>query len=152
MNAQELQRYIYDHIPIIAANHFMIERITTDQVFVRGSYREHINHRDSVFGGSISTIMTLAAWSRVRLIMEDIDPGAVIVIQNSHVDFLAPVLADFTAVNRVLDGDELSRLRASLERFGKGRVSVSVDVRDDNSETVLAQFRGDFVIVIKKED
>ncbi len=148
MDAGELQSYIYEHIPVIAQNHFEIQEIKDEQVFFKGSLKEHINHRDSAFGGSLSSLMILTAWSAVR-IMTDKLKNVVIVIQNSHVDFLKPVLADFTAVNHQLPPAIRQKLFQSLQRFGKGRVTMNVDLYTNDPHDILASFKGDFVVVQK---
>jgi len=89
---EDLQSYIYDHIPIVKNNLFTIEVAQSPYIEVKGRFADHINHRNSVFGGSLSTALILCSWATVRqiLITRGIENG-VIVIQSQTVNFDKPV-------------------------------------------------------------
>ena len=147
MTARELQDYVDIHIPIVKANGFTILEARTDRVSVGGSLADHVNHRDSAFGGSLSSALILAAWGRVRQWTETFDPAAVIVIAEQRVHFGLPVLADFEAFSRPLAPEVLVRARILLNRFGKARFTVGAAVVHRGGSDIRAEFSGDFVVV-----
>ncbi|MEI6856938.1 YiiD C-terminal domain-containing protein [Psychrilyobacter sp.] len=98
MNKNELQKYIIERIPIVKEMDFIIKKIEDNQVIVSGEHKKHTNHTNSVFGGSISSILTLAGWSRVKILLENIDPSAVILVKTSNINFIKPVIKDYIAI------------------------------------------------------
>jgi len=147
MTIAELQDYVDTHIPIVKANRFVILEAEPDRISVGGTLADHVNHRESAFGGSLSTALILAAWARVRFWTDTFDPQAVIVISEQRVRFSQPVLADFTAVSRSLKPEVLDRGLAHLRRFGMARFTVEAVVVHRGGSDVRAEFSGDFVVV-----
>lgn len=75
MNDGELQQYLYDHIPQSEA--MQAHGKDRRRLFTAERQLEaNINHRDSVFGGSASSIAIIAAWSHLhmRIRAEGLDP------------------------------------------------------------------------------
>lgn len=148
MTAEELQTYIDQHIPIVRANGFTVLE-AGDTVSIGARLAEHVNHRASAFGGSLSTALILAAWARVRLWTDTFAPRTVIVIAEQNVRFTAPVLADFAAVSRPVDAAVWTGARDRLERFGKARFTVGADIVHQGGDAVKASFEGLFVLSLK---
>jgi thioesterase domain-containing protein len=147
MTAAELQQYVDEHIPIVKANGFTILEARPDRVSVGGTLADHVNHRNSAFGGSLSTALILAAWARVRQWTDTFDPSAVIVIAEQRVAFGLPVLADFEAYSLPLADDLLARAWTMLGRFGKARFTVEAAVVHRGDTEMRARFSGVFVVV-----
>lgn len=147
MDESSLQEYIYRHIPIVEANHFVVSEATTSIVRVSGRYAEHLNHRKSVFGGSIASAATLAAWSLVRMKTEALDPNAIIVVRRQSVDFRKPVVRDFAATTLPLGDAILSRFESLYRKFGRAKIHVEVIVTHADSDESLASLTGDFVVI-----
>lgn len=149
MNAQELQDYIYDHIPVVGVNRFEIAAIDGDVVSVRGNYDLHINHRNSVFGGSIGTATTLASWAQVRMFMEHegLAEKAVIVVQRHTVEFLLPVLSDFTAKGLEIGAADKEKFMSILGRHKRAKLELSAELRDDKG-LVCARANGIFAVFL----
>ncbi len=149
MDLEDVQAYIYDHIPIVRKNGFAIETDThTPYVAVKANFREHINHRNSAFGGSLSTAMILSSWASVRslLLRNGIEDG-IIVIQSQTVRFDKPVMEDFTARVRPLSPENTAAFIGMLGKFGKARITLEADIAHEGSDESLATFEGKFVVV-----
>ena len=107
----EVEQYINEHIPIVQKHNFRITDDTSPFIKVSGKLDDHINHRNSVFGGSISTALIVASWASVRTILLTRGiPAGIIVIQSEHVEFTKPLIADFYAELRPVSEDRLSKL------------------------------------------
>ena len=145
---ENLQEYIYEHIPIVKANNF---RIATDQagaILVTGACADHINHRNTVFGGSLSTALILTAWANVRKLVADAGiRGEIIVIQSQEVQFLQPVTHDFLACTLAIPEPVSAKFIGMLRKFGKGRILVEAVVTHGDSNQTLTTFKGNFVVV-----
>ena len=149
MDKGELQNYIEENIPIIREMGFLVEDIGNERVVVSGGYCRHINHTKSVFGGSISSVMTLAGWGRVRLLIEDFDPEATVVIKRNSTDFIKPVTEDYIVYTEVIDEKKISKFRKTYEKFGRGRVEVEACLTHRGKDDILARFKGEFVALKK---
>ena len=147
MTVSELQTYVDTHIPIVKANRLVVLRAGTDCVSIGGTLADHVNHRDSVFGGSLSTALILAAWAHVRIWTDTFDPKAVIVISEQRVKFASPVLTDFEATSKPISSAVLDKAMAQLRRFGRTRFAVEAKVSHRGGSDVRAVFSGDFVVV-----
>lgn len=152
MNSENIQDYIYEHIPIIAKNSFEIQKDSFDMIYVKGKLKDHINHRNSVFGGSLSTALIVSSWANVRntLLSRNIDNG-IIVIQSQKVEFIEPVNADFIAITRKISEEKIAKFVKILNKFGKSRLIIESIVTYENSAEILATFTGEFVVVIDKK-
>jgi len=150
VTAEELQTYIDQHIPIVRANGFTVLE-AGETVSIGARLAEHVNHRASAFGGSLSTALILAAWARVRLWTDTFAPGAVIVIAEQNVRFTAPVLADFAARSRPVEDAVWQEARGRLDRFGKARFTLGADVVHQGDTAVKASFEGVFVVMLKSD-
>jgi thioesterase domain-containing protein len=149
MDYLELQEYIYSHIPIVKDMEFELGEIVNDNITVIGKFNKHINHRNSVFGGSINSIMTLAGWAKVKIMMDKISEGAVIVIKSCTTDFIKPVLDDFEAVTESTTDEEYAKFLRIYERKGRARIDIRVNLYEKGKKERLATFIGEFVVVRK---
>jgi thioesterase domain-containing protein len=152
MNKYELQNYIIENIPIVKEMGFIIEDIGDNQVIVSGEYKKHINHTNSVFGGSISSVMTLAGWGRVRILIEDIDKNSIILIKSNRTDFIKPVIEDYIVITESLPEKDIEKFKKIYNKFGKGRIMVNAVLKHRNSNEILAKFIGEFVAIKKQEE
>jgi thioesterase domain-containing protein len=149
MQTTDLEEYIYEHIPIVKTNNFKIQVLEENTIQVKGSYKEHINHRNSVFGGSLGTALTLSAWGYVRQLMEANNiKKSIIVIKKQEVEYPKPVTKDFISLSRPIDQDALNKALAMLRKFNKCRLYIEAYVTHENETEILTTFKGEFVVVV----
>lgn len=104
----------------------------------------NVNDKRCAFGGSLSSLMTLAAWSLTALQLEAAGiVGTEIYVADSQVRYLAPVHADLLAEARLADDHHWDDFIATVRQRGRARTTldarvVLVDGRD------AAVFRGRF--------
>lgn len=88
-----LKTYLQSHIPISEAMGVCVEHASKEKVILTAPFANNINHKKTVFGGSLHAVATLACWSLLHLNLEEVQ----IVITRSEVDYRAPVDGDFKA-------------------------------------------------------
>jgi thioesterase domain-containing protein len=145
MSPRELEDYLRDRIPLSAAMAVEVRRATSEEVQLYAPIAPNINHRDTVFGGSASTLAILAAWSvlYVRMSGEGL-PGRIVIRRNS-MSYERPILDGFTATAAAPDADAWARLRATL---GKGRLArVQVSARLECQGAPVGGFEGEFAVL-----
>jgi len=145
----EVEQYINEHIPIVKKHNFQITEEVSPFIQVKGTLKDHINHRNSVFGGSISTSLIVASWASVRnILLTRGIPSGIIVIQSEHVEFSKPLIDDFYAALRPISNDRLTKFIAMINKFGKSRIKIEADVKDCKNNEVCASFTGEYVVLL----
>jgi len=150
MTAASLRKYVEDHIPIVKANGLVITSVDGLEVTAEGVYKQHLNHRNSVFGGSISSILILVSWAKVRVLTDTFDPGAIIVVQTANLEFKKPVLKNFSGITESNSPKEIEKFKRTYARYGKARLQVKAFLKADGTEDRLADFTGEYVVTRDK--
>ncbi len=143
--ASEMQAYLHAQIPISAAMGVEVDVATDTLVRLRAPLEPNINHRSTVFGGSASAIAILAGWTLLHLRLSHGGHGSRIVIQSSYVHYDAPIDGAFEAVAREPDPAEWDRFIRTLDRRGKARVEITVDLEQDGR--IAGGLTGAYVVV-----
>jgi thioesterase domain-containing protein len=102
----------------------------------------NINHERSAFGGSLASLMTLACWGYLWLILEG-EPKLHIVVNEAKLRYLKPVTGELVARCPVPGTKALKTFRETLARRGKSRIELTAEVRQGG--TVAALYSGSFV-------
>ncbi len=61
-----IQDYLHEHIPLSKAMGVSVVEADAVGIVLSAPLEPNINHRDTVFGGSASSLAVLAAWSVVH--------------------------------------------------------------------------------------
>jgi len=129
----QLQEYLYAHIPISQAIGIKVEQADTENVLLSAPFSNNINHKKTVFGGSLHAVLTLACWSLLYVKLKSVQIDAQIVITKSDVDYLAPVDSDFKAECFAPGDAEWKRFLKILQAKGKARIKLSAKVYNNSN-------------------
>lgn len=144
MNRAALTAYLHDHIPLSRAMDVSALSVNAGEVVLTAPLDPNINVHGTMFGGSVSTLGLLAAWSVLHLRLEAERLANQLVIHKSSVEYLLPIKGAAQAVAR-LDDDGWENFRTTLERRGKARLSVVAELLADDQ--VAARLMGEFVAI-----
>lgn len=115
----------YQAMPPVAAMRLRIAGFDGACLRLQAPLASHVNDKGCAFGGSLGSLMTLAAWGLVTLRLQQAGLTAEVFVADSQVRFLAPLFADLEAQARLAADacwdDFLADLRA------RGRASVSIE-------------------------
>jgi thioesterase domain-containing protein len=125
---KQLENYLHRHIPISKAMGITVAVATKDKVVLEASFRENINHKQTVFGGSLHAAATLACWSLLHLNLKSCNETFQIVITHSETEFKAPVADDFAAVCLKPDPADWNRFVHMLERKKRARIRLTATI------------------------
>ncbi len=145
MNKESLSQYLETHIPITKALGIEVVEGSEESVILRAPLAPNINHRDSAFGGSISSILITACWGYLRILFDEEPATPTIVVSRSGTDFLNPVREELVAEVIIPEQTDLDHLIDMYRRFGKGRITLRAAIQSDGD--LAAYFEGDFVII-----
>lgn len=143
MNATELQTYLHSHIPLSAAMQVEVVQATPDIIELRAPLAPNINHRGTAFGGSISTLATLACWSLLRVRTDGMQPAPHLVVRRNSVEYVAPIIGEIRAIVRFPTDADWTGIQAAYANKGRARVKLDAEVLA--GEVVAARFTGEFV-------
>ncbi len=137
---KKLQEYLHTHIPISQAMGVEVQNASLEKVILFAPFSKNINHKETVFGGSLHAVATLACWSLLYVNIEhDIKDHIHIVITHSDVSYLAPVDTNFTAECCLPEKTQWDRFLKILRAKGKARVQLSATIYNKNRLAVEYQ-------------
>lgn len=143
MTPTELEEYLYKYLPISRAMQVTAIDLSNESVILRAPLEPNINHCGSVFGGSVSTLAILSAWSLLYVRLENESVKCQLVIQRNTMEYKQPISGTFTARSSLLHPEKWDRFIHMLYRKGKARISVSSELEYNNN--VAGHFTGEFV-------
>lgn len=145
MTKEQFQAYIEKQIPIVKAMGILVEDFSPEGVRLQAPLDRNINHRESAFGGSISSLLVLSCWAHIYAILDSQNAMGTIVIQDSQVKFHHPVVEELQAHSLSIKTEELERFWSMLKRFDKARLSMEAQLTGVQGPS--AHFTGRFVVV-----
>lgn len=143
MNAQELQRYLHEHIPLSLAMQVAVASVSADSVVLRAPLAPNINHRETVFGGSASALAILAAWSLLHTRMRAEGLNGRLVIQRNSMEYLEPIAGEFSAGSALEEPAAWPQFTRMFQRKGRARIAVVSALHFQGRE--VGRLRGEFV-------
>ena len=148
-SARDLETYLHAHIPLSAAMQVSVVSVSPEAVTLAAPLAPNINHRSTAFGGSVSTLAILSAWSLVNLRLTAEGLHCRLVIQSNRMDYDSPIDSDFTATATLADPAAWPQFTRMLQRKGRARVVAQSLVRC--GDVVGGRFEGEFVAFLINE-
>ena len=139
----EIEQYLHRYIPLTVAMGVRVKVATPGRVELAAPLAPNINHHETVFGGSVSALATLSAWTLVHVGLRHANVDAATVIQRNAMSYEEPIHGDFSAVCTLIDDTAWQRFLKTLERRGRGRVTMNAHLLFQGRQ--VASFVGDFV-------
>ncbi|MBU1425123.1 MAG: thioesterase domain-containing protein [Gammaproteobacteria bacterium] len=143
---QALQDYLYAHIPLSKAMAVEVKEATPQSVLLAAPLAPNINHRDTVFGGSASTLAILSAWALLHVSMAEANIKARLVIQKNTMNYDLPMPGEFSAEATAPAPEKWLRFLATLQKHKRARVNIRSILHCDGQQA--GTFEGDFVASI----
>ena len=139
----ELARYLHSQIPLSKAMGVAVLSIEPDALVLQAPLPPNINHHHTVFGGSASTLATLAAWSLLHTRLQREGIANRLVIRHNTMAYEQPMRGDFSARATLAEPARWPAFIEMLARKGKARISV-VSVLECHGHAA-GRFTGEFV-------
>ena len=126
--ATEFEQQLLAEIPLARAMQLRLAGATPDCLRLGAPLAPNINDKGCAFGGSLSSLMTLAGWGLIVLRLRARGQACDIYVQDSAIRYLAPVWSDFVAEAVLADGESWDAFFATLAQRGRARLRVAVRV------------------------
>ena len=107
----------------------------------------NINHKSTMFGGSLYCGAVLAGWGWLHLQLreEGIEDGH-IVIQEGQISYPLPVTRDATVVCLAPEDKVWKRFVATYKRYGRARLTLETWIVNEGGEERAVAFTGQYVL------
>lgn len=142
---QSIQDYLHEHIPLSRAMGVEVRKADSSGVLLSAPLEPNINHRETVFGGSASSLAILAAWTVVHLGLQREGLTCRVVIQKNTMSYDKPIDGAFFAKCNAPEPEIWERFIAMLKRKKMARIEV-VSLLEYNQETA-GKMEGAFVAI-----
>ena len=116
----------YQAMPPVAALQLRIAGYDGERLRLHAPLAANVNDKGCAFGGSLSSLMTLAGWGLVTLRLQEAGLEAPVYVADSNVRFRVPLFADLEAEAWLQEGDWDS---ACTELRSRGRTSLMIASR-----------------------
>lgn len=146
MEESALEHYLHEQIPASRLLQVGVKACSCERVELIAPLDVNINHKNTAFGGSLSTLAILAGWSLIFMRLQGIRNE--IVIQDSEMSFLKAATSDFYAVSVYEESASWTKFNRLFDKRGKGRIVVNSEVFCDDE--VVARFTGTYVAFNKE--
>lgn len=135
------EHFLHEQIPLTKAMQVRVDSFDDIRLVLTAPLEANHNHLGTAFGGSLATLATLAGYSMLWLLLEDRE--AHIVIKDSKIRYLHPVLGELRAACQRPAAGTVTKFKELFTKSGKARITLKVAIEESGLECV--EFEGTFV-------
>lgn len=142
-----LQEVLHRDIPITGQMGLEVLSWEGRRLCLRVPLAANINHKSTLFGGSLYCAAVLAGWGWLHLRLREAGiEGGHIVIQEGQISYPLPVRSDAIAICDA-PGDKLwDRFVAMYQRHGRARLTLHTWLTEVGSDEEAVRFDGQYVL------
>ncbi len=142
---QILQNKLHSEIPLTKLMEIKIQDYNESELITTAPLSININDKGTAFGGSLSTITIISAWSLCWLISKELgfDSNNIVIIKN-NTSFRKPVTKNITCHTFKPSKEEIEILKQKLEN--KKSASIKIKSQIIENDEVCVDFLGYYVI------
>jgi len=134
----------YQAMPPVAAMQVSIAGYDGKRLRLHAPLAANVNDKGCAFGGSLGSLMTLAAWGLVTLRVQDAGMQADVFVADSRIRYLAPLFADLSAEAELEPSASWGDFLATLRERGRARTELVARVLLPDGD-VAAEFAARYV-------
>lgn len=143
MDCRELEAFLHEQIPLSKTMGVRVLDAGWDGVQLTAPLHPNVNHRETVFGGSMSAVAILAGWALVHVRLREEGIRSSVVIQRNTMNYERPIPGEFTALSSVGDSTAWLKFVKVLQRKNMARIPVAVTLYSEGLKAGMLE--GDFV-------
>ena len=139
----------FDHeIPITREIGMRVASYDGKQLALSAPIGPNINHKATAFAGSLNSVVTLAGWGMIWLLLKELGIAATIVIQDSASHYRRPVTRDFTAVCARPSAEQVEQFARMLREKGRARLELAATIHE--RDVLVMSFEGRYVALLNE--
>jgi thioesterase domain-containing protein len=146
-DSRYLESVLHHDIPLTRYMGLKVLEWHEQQLSLHLPLEPNVNHKSTMFGGSLYCGAVLAGWGwlHLRLKEEGITDGH-IVIQEGQISYPLPVTGDATAICPAPEAKAWKRFLAMYRRYGRARLTLQTRIVNQGSEDDAVIFTGQYVL------
>lgn len=141
-------RQHYQSMPPVRTMDLSIAGYDGHRLVLHAPLATHLNDKGCAFGGSLASMMTLAAWGLVSLNVEAAGIDADIYVADSRIRYLLPLYEDLRATAELDAESDWGTFIGTLRQRGRARTGVRVSVPTADGR-VATDFTGRYVAIVR---
>ena len=114
----------YQAMPPVAAMQLSITGFDGHRLQLHAPLPVHVNDKGCAFGGSLASMMTLASWGVVSMLVERAGLHADVFVADSQVRYLAPLFADLDVIAEPAIDADPKEFIDTLRSRGRARLAL----------------------------
>jgi len=139
-----LEQSLREGIPLARAMDVRVIDYDGHRLALAAPLAPNVNDKGNAFGGSLSSLLTLAAWGLVNLKLAEAGIGADVYIQDARLEYLAPVWGELIA-EAFAEGDVWAGFAAVLREKGRARITLQAEIAGADGAGTAARQTARFV-------
>ncbi|MCL2640892.1 MAG: thioesterase domain-containing protein [Phycisphaerales bacterium] len=143
-DVDKLTAWLHGELPLTKAMGVEVAAWDGKNITVVAPLEPNLNHTETAFGGSISSLGILAGWALLSLLLKEQGVSCRVLIQKSSTDFLRPIDTEITATAS-LSEKEAEELVESMKKKRRGKLTLDSQVL--SRKTVAAKHVGTYVMI-----
>ncbi|MBS3959153.1 MAG: YiiD C-terminal domain-containing protein [Xanthomonadaceae bacterium] len=137
---------LLDAMPPVRALGLRVDHLGAERIRLAAPLARNFNDKGCAFGGSLASILTLAAWGALEVALHRAGEDVDLYIADSRLEYLAPLYDELQAEAGLPDAETLATLRAKLAARGRGGLTMQAEARDASGRLV-ARLEGRYAAV-----
>jgi thioesterase domain-containing protein len=139
----------YQSMPPVALMQLSIAGYDGRTLKLHAPLSVHVNDKGCAFGGSLASMMTLASWGVVNLMVERAGLHADIFVADSQIRYLAPLFADLDVSAEPAPEADPDEFIATLRTRGRARMGLVARTYLPEGGGVATEFTARYVAILK---
>ncbi|NWA01867.1 YiiD C-terminal domain-containing protein [Pseudomonas gingeri] len=146
-DSRYLESILHHDIPLTREMGLKVGGWDAGQLRLQLPLEPNVNHKSTMFGGSLYCGAVLAGWGWLHLSLREagIEDGH-IVIQEGRISYPLPVTGDAEARCAAPEEKTWKKFLATYQRYGRARLTLETQVMNTGSEDAAVQFSGQYVL------
>ena len=146
-DSRYLESVLHHDIPLTREMGLKVLSWQNHQLRLQLPLQANINHKSTMFGGSLYCGAVLAGWGWLHLRLREagIEDGH-IVIQEGHIQYPLPVTQTAIVLCDAPDEAHWRKFLAMYQRHGRARLTLATRVINAEGEADAVQFSGQYVL------
>ena len=153
MREEQLQELnaAFSAMPPVNAMAIKAVKFDTDILYVSAPLANNVNDKACAFGGSLVSVMTMAAWGLLSEKCRREKVEAEVYIADTQVRFLAPVFGDLNASAGLHQDMDWALFLQTLQSKGRARAVVQAQIKNEQGQT-LCEMTARFAAIRSKNE
>lgn len=114
----------FDLMPPVVAMQVRVRDYRDDELVLAAPLAANLNDKGNAFGGSLTSVMTLAAWGWLSLRLRLAGHAADVYVADSQVRYKAPVYGELQALAGAETAADWDGFLATFRQRGKARITL----------------------------